>query len=128
MFRCIVSARNGKVSSDAVWINPVNYNHYNYKDNGNGQWIIAKYKKDDASIVLPAGYAGKKVVGIAANVFKGKSVKTIVIPPSITTIGTSAVEGCAALTTVTLSDYVKTIGTAAFKNCRKLAVMKIANK
>ena len=129
MFRCVVSAGNGKVASGAVWLNPVNHNYYNYKDNGKGQWIVAKYKKDDASIVIPAGYAGRKVVGISANVFKGKAnLQTVVIPPSVTSIGDSAFEDCTKLTTVTLSDYVKTIGKKAFKNCSKLAVMKIANK
>ncbi len=128
MFRCLVSAGNGKVVSDAVWINPAKFNHYIYSDNGTGQLIIVRYKKDETSIVIPAGYAGKPVVGIAANVFKGKSVQTIVIPPSVTSIGESAFESCTSLKTVTLSDYVKSIGKAAFKNCKKLKEMKIANK
>jgi hypothetical protein len=128
MFRCLVSAKNGDVYSDAVWINPKNIGDFIFDDNGNHQWVISKYKKNAADVIVPAGYHGLPVVGIAANVFKGKALKTVVIPPSVKTIGESAFEDCASLKTVTISDNVTSIGTAAFKNCKNLANMKIANQ
>ena len=128
MFRCMVTAGNGKVAGCPVWINPTNWKHFQYQDNGKEQWIISKYKQDEAKVTVPAGFDGRRVIGIGTGVFKGKNVKTVVIPPSVTTIGASAFENCGMLTAVTLSDNVKKIEKAAFKNCGKLANMKIENK
>ena len=128
MFRCLVTAGNGKAASSPVWINPANWNHFKYRDNGKGQWIITRYKQDEAKVTVPAGYKGRRVTAIGEGVFRGKKLKTVAIPRSVTAIGAYAFENCAALTTVTLSDNVKTIGKAAFRNCGKLADMKIENK
>ena len=128
LFRCMITAGNGKASSDTVYIAPTNASDFKYTDNGNNQWIISGYKGTNTVVTIPAGHLGKPAVAIGDNAFKGTGITKIVIPKSVVSIGESAFEGCTKLTTVTLSDYIKTIGRAAFKNCSKLTQMKISNK
>ena len=127
MFRCMVSAKNGKAYSEAVWINPPNGTQFKYSDNGKGQWTITKYKKDEENVNVPAGFGGKAVAGIGKNVFRGKSLKKVVIPKTVTSIGAYAFENCENMTTVVMSDRVKTFGTGIFRNCIRLSDMKIVN-
>jgi len=127
LFRCEVTDKNGKLYSKTAYVEPVEGKKFTYKKNGK-VWTLSGYKGTKTSVTLPAGHQGKKVTVIAAKAFKGKAFKSVVIPKSIVSIGTSAFEGCSKLTTVTLSDSVTTIGKAAFKNCKKLASMKIKNK
>ena len=128
MYRCLVTAKNGKSYTDPVWINPENVGDFQYANNGKNQLTVKKYKKDETTVTVPAGYNGRPVTGIGAGVFRGKRLKRIVIPASVTAIGANAFEGCTALTGVTLSDQVKSIGKGAFKNCVKLTTMTIVNK
>ena len=47
-------------------------------------------------------------------------MESIEIPSGITTIGTSAFQGCSSLSSVTFSEGLLTIGGSAFYNCREL--------
>ena len=47
----------------------------------------------------------------------GKEVKDLVIPNSVTSIGSSAFSGCSGLTSITIPNSVISIGRAAFYNC-----------
>ena len=129
LFRCEVTAGNGKMRSGYVYIEPIGGTKYTYKENSSGKWIITGYNGTDTALSIPAGHKGRKVISIDANAFKDNtSIKSVIIPQTITTIGASAFEGCTSLTTVTISDKVTSIGTKAFKNCTKLSNMKIVNK
>ncbi len=62
-----------------------------------------------------------RVTGIAAKVFKNnKKLQTVVIPDTVTEIGTGSFEGCKNLKRVTIGKNVTSIGKNAFKNCKKL--------
>ena len=54
-------------------------------------------------------------------------IESIVLPSSVTEMGTSAFEGCASLSSVSVSSPSKleTIGECAFKNCSALAQIEI---
>ena len=53
------------------------------------------------------------------------SLKSIVIPDSVTYIGYSAFEGCVSLEKAMLGNSVKTISGGAFSNCKKLQTVNI---
>ena len=57
--------------------------------------------------------------------FLERKIRTAVIPEGITTIGNSAFNGCASLTSVTISDSVTIIGNAAFYGCTSLTSVTI---
>ena len=56
------------------------------------------------------------------------SLKNLVIPNSVTSIGTSAFDGCSGLTTVTIPNSVTTIGTSTFKGCTQMESVTIGEK
>ena len=55
------------------------------------------------------------------------SLNTIVIPNSVTSIGSSAFAGCKGLTEVTIGNSVKSIGSWAFSSCTSLTAITIPN-
>ena len=62
-----------------------------------------------------------RVTGIAAKAFKNsKKLQTVVIPDTVTEIGTGSFEGCKNLKSVTIGKNVTSIGKNAFKNCKNL--------
>ena len=62
-----------------------------------------------------------QVTGIAAKAFKNsKKLQTVVIPDTVTEIGTGSFEGCKNLKSVTIGKNVTSIGKNAFKNCKNL--------
>ena len=55
----------------------------------------------------------------------GKEVTDLVIPESVTIIGSYAFDNCTDLTSVTISDGVTSIGTGAFRKCSSLTSVTI---
>ena len=58
--------------------------------------------------------------------YKGRS-SVVVIPNSVTSIGSSAFSGCSGLTSITISDSVMSIGNNAFSGCRGLTSITISD-
>ena len=65
------------------------------------------------------------VTSIAADVFKGKALETIVIEEGVTAIPASEFEGCTSLKSVTIPQSVTSIGESAFKGCTALGTVAI---
>ena len=52
---------------------------------------------------------------------------SVIIPDSVTSIGSSAFEGCTGLTFVTIGNGVTSIGSMAFEGCTGLTSVTIGN-
>ena len=75
----------------------------------------------DISIPSAVTYNGKtyKVTEIAECTFKDcRSLTSVTIPNSVTSIGFEAFYGCSGLTSITIPNSVSSIGTRAFSGCR----------
>ena len=72
---------------------------------------------------LHVGSTEYTVVGIADGAFNAnicKTIETITIPNTVTTIGNNAFKGCTALTSIVIPNSVTSIGSSAFNGCTNL--------
>ena len=81
--------------------------------------IQAFYKSTNVeNLILP-----NTLITIGEEMFYQSKLKTVVIPANATTIGNSAFEQCASLTSIEIPASVETIEATAFKGCSKLATV-----
>ena len=75
----------------------------------------------ETDIIIRDDYDGLPVKAINTNAFYyNDNVTSVTIPDSVTSIGSSAFNGCGELTSVRIGSNVKTIGNYAFYMCNKL--------
>ena len=98
---------------------------YTYNALDDGTIEIKGYSGSAENIVIPAQIDGKSVTRIGNNAFEKSSVKEIVIPDSVTEIGSQAFSGCEKLTGVSIPNSVTTIRDRAFFDCNSLASITI---
>ena len=79
------------------------------------------------TIVIPSSYKGKPVTMIADNAFSEFEMKTVVIPSSVTSIGSSAFRGCRGLTSIEIPDSVTSIGSDVFYGCSAMKELHISS-
>ena len=88
----------------------------------------------DLDVVIPATYRGLPVTEIDDCAFyshfyndnyRTSYLKSIVIPDSVTSIGSYAFRSCGNLTSVTIGNSVTSIGDCAFENCSSLTSVTI---
>ena len=92
----------------------------------NGCCEITDCSSTDADIVIPEYIRGYRVSGIAWHAFYDMpSLKSIVIPESVTTIANHAFEWSWALENVTMHDGITYIGVGAFIHCQSLAQIEL---
>ena len=98
---------------------------YTYNALDDGTIEITGYSGSAENIVIPAQIDGKSVTRIGNNVFEKSSAKEIVIPDSVTEIGSQAFSGCGKLTGVSIPNSVTMIRDRAFFDCNSLASITI---
>ena len=74
------------------------------------------YWLEASSYEMGWGYSATRVLW---NSYRS-SIKSVVIQPGVTYIGSNAFADCASLTSVTIPDSVTEIGAGAFNNCNSL--------
>ena len=85
------------------------------------------YLGNDTDLILPENCNGENYV-ISEKIFAdNKTIKSVVIPNSVTSIGESAFSGCSGLTSVTIGNSVTSIGNSAFQDCSGLTSITIPN-
>ena len=108
----------------AVYEEAVTYSQgLTYSDNGDGTLTVTGIGTcTDTDLRIPPEHEGKRVtkIGIGAFDYSYKKITGVVIPNSVTSIGSSAFEGCHCLVNVVIPDSVTSIGADAFYECFKL--------
>ena len=89
---------------------------------------ISKVKKISIPATVKIQNKKYKVTAMSDKSLKGVQAETIVIGDNVKTIGTSAMENCKKLTSVTLGKNVNKIGKYAFKSDKKLKTVTIKSK
>ena len=87
---------------------------------------VVGYNGTVTKVKIAEEYQGLPVKNIYDNAFKSNStIKSIVIPDSVITIGDYAFYNCYSLTSVVIPDSVTSIGSSAFDNCDSLTSVVI---
>ncbi len=80
-----------------------------------GTYSVKASEPLSSSPDISSVYKGKKVTAIADGAFKNSTFSSIVIPSTITAIGSRVIDGCTNLRTIALPDSVKSIASDAFE-------------
>ena len=111
---------------------PVVWAHNNITSNSYYDYVVhnekaslTKYKGTDTEIIIPSTIGGYAVVSFGEIFKNNTSITSVVIPNSVTSIGSSAFEGCTGLKSVTIPDSVTSIGYSAFSGCTSLTSVTI---
>ncbi|GHT72892.1 hypothetical protein AGMMS50262_02920 [Bacteroidia bacterium] len=83
--------------------------------------VLTGYHGPGGDVVIPDG-----VTAIGEMVFVGRSLTSITIPYSVTTIGRSAFQACSSLTSITIPSNVTSIDRNAFQDCTGLTSATIS--
>ena len=104
-------------------VNLGDYLFYTYEEVN----YLLGYVGDDTKLTLPESYNGENYE-IYNDVFQNcTSLTSIVIPDSVTRIGSSAFSSCSSLTSVVIGDSVTSIGYNAFYGCSSLTSVVIGD-
>lgn len=88
---------------------------YSYNDDARTATVIGIGTFDGEELVIPSRSGGYPVVAIDEGAFTGcQTIKSVVIPDSVKTIGKGAFRECSSLTHVTIGKGVEEIGHEAF--------------
>ena len=89
---------------------------------------ILNYSGSEKNLVIPEKIDGKKVKKIGYGAFaECKSIETLVIPETVTTIENYSFSQCSQLQTTVIPDSVVSIGQYAFAGCSSMEELKIPN-
>ncbi len=87
---------------------------YRYTLDDNEDATITKYLSNASSMNVPSEIDGYTVVAIGNGAFSSKNFTTVVIPDTVTSVGSRAFDSCTKLKTVTLSSNLEYLGGRAF--------------
>ena len=86
----------------------------------NGSILIQRYSGSDSKVVIPPAINGYPVTVIGEFSFDVTSLSSVIIPPTVNSIGLIAFFGCTNLSAVTIPASVTNIAGEAFANCTNL--------
>ena len=90
--------------------------------------VIVSDIKNWCSIKFGGNYANPLYYAHHLYSDENTEITKLVIPDSVTSIGTSAFNGCSGLTSVTIPNSVTSIGSGAFNGCSGLTSVKVMRK
>jgi len=76
---------------------------------------ITGYTGSVRAVTIPETIEGLPVIEISNNAFTNRTITSVVVPSSVTTIGDGAFSNCSQLTSITLHDNITSIGVNAFR-------------
>lgn len=90
--------------------------------------VRAKSVYHKSSLTIPEVYEGRAVTAILPNGFaEATSLETVILPPSLVSIGAGAFLGCESLAEITLPSSLVSIGASAFLGCPSLPLVREGN-
>ncbi len=101
-------------------------------DNGHGGATLLPTANITIPNTLPVNGVQRKVTAIGraafakVSLFNQDSIKSVIIPDTVTSIGDRAFEGI-DLTSITIPNKVKSIGNSAFRDCKSLTSVDMGN-
>ena len=106
---------------------------YIFYYNNAGVMYLLSYTGSDKELTLPSIDEVKEVFGDFGNsyeirkyaFYENTNITSVVIPDSVTSIGSSAFSGCSSLTSITIPNSVTSIGSSAFWDCSSLTSITI---
>ena len=108
------------------------YNVYTVNKNGTSVTLKRSKSKAITTAAIPSSVKANgrtyKVTAIASGAFKNCRKLQVTIARNISSIGTSAFQGCSALRTVKIGSKVSSIGKKAFYDCKALTSVSIQSK
>lgn len=96
-----------------------------FSTNADGSANIVLYIGPSGVVTIPTNINGLTVTTIGYGAFAGRTLTSVTIPDSVTTIGGDAFEEDTSLTNVTIGNGITSIGTNAFSECRSLTSVTI---
>ena len=81
---------------------------------------VIGYEGTAKKVKIASEYKGLPVKNIYDEAFRSKGITDVLIPNSVTSIGSSAFRGCSSLTSITIPDSVTSIGDGVFSSCSSL--------
>ena len=112
---------------------PSDENYFAVNSTGETITGLTEEGKTQAELVIPYKINGKLITSLfssegTVSILYGNNVITkVVIPNSVTTIGTDAFHGCSSLTSINIPNSVTSIEDFAFQNCSSLTSINIPN-
>ena len=116
---------NGECSSCGYTEETNEYLTFELSSDG-AYYIVSSCDIEATRITIPQYYNNLPVKEIVDYSFLGCDVlESIIIPNSVTSIGSSTFEGCSSLTSITIPNSVTSIGKSAFSGCSSLTSITI---
>lgn len=94
-------------------------------DTNNGAITITAYTGTGGTVIIPNSTNGFPVTSIGTNAFENASITSVIIPNSITNIGSVAFFGCGSMTNLTLPTNILSIQPYTFFGCTNLTSVSI---
>jgi len=111
--------------SDSTHLTDTSGNTYTYTDSG-AYATITGFTYAASPAIIPASVPnGHPVTSIGNNAFAGSAIRNVIIPSSVTSIGTAAFNSCASLLSVDIPSSVTSIGDSAFQYCSSMGSVNI---
>ena len=114
---------NGADSSNLIGttVDDIIDDNFEYRLLENGTIEITKYIGSDTRVTIPSYIGGLRVTSIGSSAFQGcTTITDIVIPGNVAGIGYRAFYNCTSLKNVEIQDGVTSIGQEAFRYCGEL--------
>ena len=114
---------HSSLDEESIIINKGDYSFIYWND----EYYLLSYNGTDTNITLPKDINGciYKIYDYAFS--NCKYLENIIIPDTVTTIGSYAFYGCTSLISITLPNSITNIGERAFEYCRLLGSITIPN-
>lgn len=100
---------------------------FTFKSYGDG-YMVEYFRGDESvtDVVIPSTYNGLPVIRIGSSAFSNEySIRSVIIPDSVTSIGAYAFDNCRNFESVEMSENITTIGNYAFRDCINLKSIEI---